>query len=111
MTNTFTLDLPIEGMTCHACAARIEKKLAALPGVAATVNFATETARVESDGRTPASGILAAVRQTGYAVPAQTMELNLLGMTCAACAQRIEKALNKLDGVEAVVNFASESAR
>ena len=38
------------------------------------------------------------------------VDLDLEGMTCAACAARIEKALNRLDGVEATVNFASETA-
>jgi Cu+-exporting ATPase len=38
------------------------------------------------------------------------LELNLTGMTCAACAARIEKSLNKLDGVEAAVNYATETA-
>ncbi|MGZ8702929.1 MAG: cation transporter, partial [Gaiellaceae bacterium] len=44
--------------------------------------------------------------------PAQTKEvrLDLEGMTCASCAARIEKKLNKLDGVEATVNFATEQA-
>jgi Cu+-exporting ATPase len=39
-----------------------------------------------------------------------TVQLELEGMTCAACAARIDKALNKLDGVEASVNFATEKA-
>ena len=41
---------------------------------------------------------------------AQTIELAIEGMTCANCAARIEKALNEVDGVEAVVNFANEKA-
>ena len=40
----------------------------------------------------------------------QALELPLAGMTCAACAMRIEKQLNKLPGVEATVNFATERA-
>lgn len=43
--------------------------------------------------------------------PAGTVELALEGMTCAACAARIEKGLNKMPGVEAAVNFASEKAQ
>jgi len=43
--------------------------------------------------------------------PQRLAELTLYGMTCAACAARIEKVLNKLEGVHAEVNFASESAR
>ena len=40
-----------------------------------------------------------------------TVELDLTGMTCAACAHRIERKLNRLDGVEATVNYATERAR
>jgi Cu+-exporting ATPase len=43
-------------------------------------------------------------------VPARVVRLDLEGMTCASCATRIEKKLNKLDGVEATVNFATEQA-
>src|SRR6266498_1089862 len=39
-----------------------------------------------------------------------TVHIDLEGMTCASCAARIEKKLNKLDGVEATVNFATEQA-
>lgn len=44
-------------------------------------------------------------------MPLQTLELGIEGMTCAACATRIEKVLNRLPGVEASVNLASERAR
>lgn len=40
----------------------------------------------------------------------QTVQLQIAGMTCASCAARIEKKLNKLDGVTATVNFATEQA-
>jgi len=106
------LDLPLMGMTCAACAARIEKSLNKLPGVTANVNFATESAlvSVQPDTTSPA-GVLEAIRKTGYSVPERLTELTLFGMTCAACAARIEKVLNKLEGVHAEVNFASETAR
>ena len=39
------------------------------------------------------------------------VDLQIDGMTCASCAARIEKRLNKLDGVEATVNFATEEAK
>ena len=42
---------------------------------------------------------------------AGSVELAIGGMTCASCAARIEKKLNKLDGVSATVNFVTESAR
>jgi P-type Cu+ transporter len=43
--------------------------------------------------------------------PSPVFDLQIIGMTCAACAQRIEKVLNKIPDVEATVNFASETAR
>ncbi len=51
---TDTIELSIDGMTCASCANRIERKLNKIDGVTATVNFATEKARVEyGDGVTP----------------------------------------------------------
>ncbi len=44
-------------------------------------------------------------------LPPQVAEFQIQGMTCVACAARIEKALNRLEGVNAAVNFASETAR
>ncbi|MBI3145683.1 MAG: copper-translocating P-type ATPase [Pseudogulbenkiania sp.] len=110
MTRT-TLTLPIEGMTCAACAARIEKVLNRLDGVEAHVNFASETARVAFDPRQQtAQQLVERIRHSGYAVPDERLELDIGGMTCAACAGRIEKVLNRLPGVHASVNFASETA-
>src|SRR5574341_455733 len=94
------IELPIEGMTCAACAARIEKNLNKLPGVQAAVNFAAEKAQVEFDrGQFQPADIVQAIRKTGFSVPERQAELAIRGMTCAACAGRIEKALNKLEGV------------
>lgn len=105
------LDLPIEGMTCVACAARIEKNLNKLPGVKAAVNFASETAQIDFDpALVGADKLVASVVKTGYGVPARQIELAIEGMTCAACATRIETVLNHLPGVEAVVNLATEHA-
>ncbi|MBK7472322.1 MAG: copper-translocating P-type ATPase [Betaproteobacteria bacterium] len=98
-------------MTCAACAARIEKNLNKLPGVAANVNFATESAQVTiASGESSPAAVIAAIDRTGYSVPARVAEFQIDGMTCA-CAARIEKVLNKLEGVEAAVNFATETAR
>jgi Cu+-exporting ATPase len=62
------VDLAIEGMTCAACAARVEKALNRVPGAAAEVNFATESARVRYDrARAGVDALLAAVARAGYA--------------------------------------------
>ncbi len=109
--NRLRLDLPIAGMTCSACATRIESRLNQQPGMNAVVNLTAEKARVDYDPEqtTPAQ-IVALIQKTGYQVPAQQITLALEGMTCAACATRIEKALNQLPGVAARVNFATEQA-
>ncbi|HSC80044.1 MAG TPA: heavy metal translocating P-type ATPase [Chitinolyticbacter sp.] len=106
-----TLTLPITGMTCAACATRIEKVLNRQPGVTATVNFATESAQVELSDAATVDTAVATIRKAGYDVPESTLTLALEGMSCAACATRIEKVLNRLPGITASVNFASETAQ
>ncbi|MBP7490091.1 MAG: heavy-metal-associated domain-containing protein, partial [Azospira sp.] len=106
------LDLPIAGMTCAACSARIEKVLNRLPGVEASVNLAAERASVALSGEeTTPQRVVEAIEKAGFSVPPATVELELTGMTCAACAARIEKVLNRLPGVEGAVNLAAERAR
>ncbi len=109
------LDLPVSGMTCASCAGRVERALRKVPGVQqASVNLASEQARIQLDG--PSSGdtlpaLVAAVEQAGYAVPAHSLELAIDGMTCASCVGRVERALRKVPGVREVsVNLASERA-
>ncbi|GBQ89608.1 cation/heavy metal transporter [Gluconacetobacter johannae DSM 13595] len=103
--------LPVEGMTCAACATRIEKVLNRLPGVTPQVNFATGTATVGlADDPTSLDNVIGAIRKAGYDVPARHVGLTVEGMTCVACATRIEKVLNRLPGVDAHVNFASGRA-
>ncbi|EKN63497.1 heavy metal translocating P-type ATPase [Schinkia azotoformans] len=103
----------ITGMTCAACATRIEKGLKKMNGVEdANVNLALEKAMVKFDSTvmTP-SDIQKKVRDLGYDIVTEKKELVITGMTCAACATRIEKGINKMDGVlEANVNLALEKA-
>jgi len=109
--------LNIRGMTCATCAQRIEKSVRKLSGVAqASVNLAGEKLFVEYDGKNlQLNDIKDAVTKLGYQVAEKTDFLSVTipigGMTCAACAQRVEKAVKKLDGVESVaVNLATEKA-
>lgn len=60
------VDLVLEGMTCATCAGRIEGALSAVPGVSATVNFATERASVDIDGVVDATTLIGAVEKVGY---------------------------------------------
>ena len=103
----------ISGMTCAACSSRIEKRLSKVEGVhKAAVNLAVEKAAVEYDvKRVNPEQLIEVIRDTGYDVVLDKVELRLKGMTCAACAARLEKALSGLDGVvKAVVNFAMGNA-
>ncbi len=113
-TVTGRVSLPVEGMTCATCAARIEKVVGKLPGIAeANVNLATEQADVSFDpALVGTADIAAAIVRAGFTVPPQSFELSIEGMTCASCVGRVEKALLKLDGVaQASVNLATEKAR
>jgi Cu+-exporting ATPase len=106
-------DIPITGMTCAACVARNERTLRGLEGVAsADVNFATERAHVTYDPQKLAfDDLIAAVRGGGYDVATQTLTLAVVGMTCASCVARVEKALKAVPGVvSAAVNLATEKA-
>ncbi|AQS88064.1 cation/heavy metal transporter [Neoasaia chiangmaiensis NBRC 101099] len=104
------LDFVVEGMSCAACAARIEKVLNRIDGVAALVNFANARAQVDlAEDATP-STVVEAVRRSGFDVAGREVDLSLGGMSCAACAARIEKLLNRLPVTEASVNFAAERA-
>ncbi|MBX9636305.1 MAG: heavy metal translocating P-type ATPase [Nitrosomonas sp.] len=106
------IELPVEGMTCAACAARIEKNLNKLPGVEAAVNFANEKAHVNFDAnQVNMETLIKAIEKAGFHIAPRTVQLQLHKMTCAACAGHIEKALNKLPGVTATVNIATETAK
>src|SRR5882762_6796367 len=61
-----SVELSIDGMTCASCAHRIEKKLNKLDGVTATVNFATEKARVEYGNEVTPEQLVATVEDAGY---------------------------------------------
>ncbi|HCD43042.1 MAG TPA: heavy metal translocating P-type ATPase, partial [Lachnoclostridium sp.] len=109
--------LNIRGMTCAACAQRIEKTVRKLSGISqANVNLASEKLFVEYDSSTlELSSIKAAVSKIGYEVVEKSDDAKVTipigGMTCAACAKRVEKAVGKLEGVISTsVNFATEKA-
>jgi Cu+-exporting ATPase len=105
------LTMEIKGMTCAACATRIEKGLKRMEGVVeAQVNLARERASVVYDGdRVSPVALAAKVRDLGYDVVTEKVELDIRGMTCASCANHIEKGLSRLDGViRATNNLATE---
>jgi P-type Cu+ transporter len=124
-------NLAVSGMTCASCVRRVERGLEKLEGVrSASVNLATERARVSYDPNLLNPGDLrAAVEKAGYGVEEiQTdspqvqpgpggadvsgdITFDIEGMTCASCVRRVERSLNRVDGVsQASVNFATEQA-
>jgi len=108
------ITLPVEGMTCASCSARIERQLMKLDGVEmAAVNLAAETADISFDSnKINAEDVKRSIEKTGFSVPERVIELNVEGMTCASCVARVEKAIAKLDGVSEVnVNLAGEMAQ
>lgn len=111
--NERSATLNIEGMTCASCAIRIEKGLAKMEGVKqANVNYAIERATVTYDpSKVDVTALQAKVNDLGYKVSTERVDLDVTGMTCAACAARIEKGLKKLPGViDANVNLTMERA-
>ncbi len=103
---------PVDGMSCASCAGRVERALAAVPGVArAGVNLATEVASVRGEASIGFDALRAAVEKAGFAVAQRTERLGIGGMSCASCAGRVEKALRRVPGVVAAeVNLATETA-
>jgi len=107
------VSIDVQGMTCAACSARIEKALNKLDGVIATnVNLVSNKANVEFDSdKVKAVDLVRTIEKTGYEVPLVKRTLLVEGMTCAACSARIEKVLNRLDGVtKATVNLSTNKA-
>ena len=106
--------LGITGMTCAACATRIEKGLSRMEGVTeANVNLSLERATVTYDPElVDVAKLEDKIKQLGYGTVKEVADFDITGMTCAACATRIEKGLNKMPGViNATVNLALETAR
>lgn len=109
MKDTYT----IEGMTCASCAQAVEKSVAKLTGMdAANVNLATEKLTVTYDNQQVSEAdITQAVENAGYKAVKNlsVTSFEIEGMTCASCAQAIEKSVSKLAAVSSVnVNLATE---
>ncbi|HDR9812644.1 TPA: copper-translocating P-type ATPase [Burkholderia cenocepacia] len=128
-----TIELSVDGMHCGGCTGRVQRALAAVPGVVDTaVDLDAHAATVTAQETVEPDQLVDAVREAGYgaavreavapthvahatpdATPAAatTIELDIDGMTCASCVSRVEKALVKVPGVtRASVNLATERA-
>ncbi len=106
------LKLGVGGMTCAACVRHVEKALKQAPGVIdAHVNLVGERADLKLAPGADLGEIAARVKEAGYEPRMTHIELGVGGMTCAACAAHVEKALKSTPGViSARVNLATERA-
>src|SRR5690625_4236627 len=102
----------VTGMTCSACSSRVEKVLNKMDGVEAQVNLTTEKATVDYDPDiTSIADITKKIEDIGYGIQTEKVDLDVIGMTCAACSNRIERVLSRQAGVQqATVNLTTESA-
>lgn len=102
--------IDVIGMSCAACSARVEKALSRQAGVVnVAVNLLQQKAIIEFDsGKVKIDELVKTIEKTGYEVPLVKKTLLIEGMTCAACSARIEKVLNKVEGVvKANVNLST----
>ena len=113
---THALKFEIDGLSCASCVGRAEKAISSVAGVdEATVNLASKSGTVKlssSDGAHAAKAIAGALSAAGYPAVPHRLLLDITGMTCASCLNRVETALNAVPGVIAAhVNLADGKAR
>ncbi len=110
----------ITGMTCASCANTVERRVGKLEGVqTANVNLATEKLVVEfDDGLTNLQNIKETIEKAGYGATEEIEDtqreilIPISGMTCASCANAVQRSIGKLEGVKEVnVNYATEKAK
>jgi Cu+-exporting ATPase len=104
--------LPIEGMSCAACAITVQEALGSRTGVAsATVNYATAKATVDyDDGQTGVAGLIRAVRDAGYGTGSATVTFGVRDLHYAPGVAGLERGLAAVPGVvRAVANQATET--
>ena len=84
-------------MTCANCVAAVERNAKKVDGVnEAVVNFASEKVTLTYDPAVAQpQAVIERIERAGYEVPTATVELPLMGMTCANCVSTVERTLNK----------------
>lgn len=112
--NLGQVSLPVQGMSCTACVAKVEKTLKSISGVQEVhVNLLVGKAAVAYE--TDKAGVpqmVKAIQDIGYEVPEEEILLTVRGMTCAACVAKVEKAVKGIPGVTSVVvNLPAESTK
>ena len=117
MSNITKSSYKVTGMTCSACGKAAERAVKKIDGVISqSVNMATEKIQIEYDSsKVKFEDLEKAVKKAGYNlledVSYSKIDFKIGGMTCASCAKAIERAVNKLDGIDNInVNVATEKA-
>lgn len=113
MNSETKITIPISGMTCASCVARVQRAIEKVSGVqSASVNLATESALVTLDPtKAHVEEIERAIRNAGYDIPTEETTIGIEGMSCASCVARVEKALRSVDGIiDARVSLPLENA-
>lgn len=107
-----TLIFPVTGMSCASCVKRVETAAGKLPGVVqAHANFANETLTVSPGPDFNATALRAVIKEAGYELSVERVDIGIEGMSCASCVKRVEDALAGAPGiVSASVNLATERA-
>ena len=117
MSDTKQVTLPVVGMMCANCVRTVERNSKKVEGISdASVNYASEKVTLFFDPalmdvQTATKDAIKRIERAGYNVPTATEELPIIGMSCANCANTIQRKLSQLDGVlSAEVNYATERA-
>src|ERR1700710_2382840 len=112
MSDPVALTLPVQGMSCAACAGRAQRVLSALPGARdVAVNLATNRASLVLGGGARPSDAAAALAEAGYPVLETQSRRAWEGLSCASCVGRVERALAAVPGVTgASVNLTAGHA-
>ncbi|KAI9205598.1 uncharacterized protein BJ171DRAFT_63278 [Polychytrium aggregatum] len=116
--NEELVNLQVRGMTCASCVMRIEDHLKLLPGIIeCRVALLSERAQVKFDtSLATASVVEDAINEIGFEATiivqnaAGSVDLRILGMTCASCSGKIEREISKLPGIKSIaVNLLGQS--
>jgi Cu+-exporting ATPase len=112
MTDSQTISLAVEGMSCASCVGRVDRALTKLDGVGkVSVNLSTETAQFSVDTADTLNTIANALTELGYPPRRARVVLSVGAMSCGSCVGRVDRALAHIPGVLSVsVNLAAETA-
>ena len=112
MTQSQSISLAVEGMSCASCVGRVDKGVQDVPGVSdVSVNLASESARISIESPENLRAAVARLAELGYPAREAKVTLSIESMSCASCVGRVDHAIAALPGVlDVSVNLAAETA-